>query len=236
MALQLGLILGVAQIAGGMIGQGKAKKLDKQSEDIHRGIPNADPGVMAHLNEIRLQRRFAESGNSRQMAFQRRGLLNSQSQSDANLLRASGGAPGTAIDAILRNKIGTQEAMVGAGAAEAQRGMHLLGMEGPIVQDMSDRAMSLQTYLRDKKHLKAQTDRQSSNNMISSGVNSFVGGLGGLGTGAAKSDALSKTIQGMNPKKYENIGLGETDPYRVSMYPEGYSLKGVRRMSQPMTF
>lgn len=198
----MGMITGLAQIGIGFSDRAAARKMDRESEALHKAIPGADPGVLNHLNDIRLRERFASSGNSRTMAFQRRMAMDADNQFAANAARGAGGAPGTYQDMLLRGKVGTQQALMGAGAQEAQRGMQLLAMQTPLIQDIADRTLSLQTYLRDKRALQAATREQSANNMISSGFGTVAGSMGGMGGGGSKGGSGSSTIGSFDPKKY----------------------------------
>lgn len=178
-------------MAAAMIGKGiadgqKAKKERASADAANRAIPRQDPGIARHLADIKQRRQYAENGQSRLLALKRRMITNAGQQAQTNLLRGSGNAPGSAQQGLLRSQAVTQQGLSQAGAETEQLSNQYLQMETPLISDMADRALSLDTYNRDSKMMQAAQTQQNSNNSISSGV----GLIAGMGT--PKSNAVSQ--------------------------------------------
>lgn len=180
------IIMAAAMIGKGMADSNKAKKERSSAEAANRAISRQDPAIAAHLAEIKLKRQYAENGQSRLLALKRRMITNAGRQTQTNLLRGSGNAPGSAQQGLLRSQAMTQQGLSQAGVETEQQSLGLLNMQTPIINDMADRALSLDTYNRDSKMMQAAQTQQNSNNSISSGV----GLIAGMGT--PKSNAVSQ--------------------------------------------
>lgn len=181
-------------MAAAMIGKGiadgqKAKNERAAADAANKAIPRQDPGVARHLADIKQRRQYAENGQSRLLALKRRMITNAGQQAQTNLIRGSGNAPGSAQQGLLRSQAVTQQGLSQAGAETEQLSNQYLQMETPLISDMADRALSLDTYNRDSKAMQAAQTQQNSNNSISSGMGIAAGGLGGLNVGGgAKSN------------------------------------------------
>lgn len=170
-------------MAAAMIGKGiadgqKAKKERASADAANKAIPRQDPGVARHLADIKQRRQYAENGQSRLLALKRRMITNAGQQAQTNLLRGSGNAPGSAQQGLLRSQAVTQQGLSQAGAETEQLANQYLQMETPLISDMADRALSLDTYSRDSKAMQAAQTQQNSNNSISSGMGIMAAGLG----------------------------------------------------------
>lgn len=223
-----------AQIGKGIAEGGRARRLENRANAIHGQIPQVDPGVQGQLNDIRLRHAYAENGNSRMLAFKRRMIEDAGAQTGANITRAAGSAPGGVQQGLLRSQKQTQDALMGAGAQSEALAPQYLAMETPLISDIADRTLNLQSYLRDNAAFQGAQARQNSNNAITGAMGMLsmfdVNGLGS-GGGATKSATANPGAQIGNPSALSSY----VDP---SMGPEvtGMPSVGQQPWAQPSTF
>jgi hypothetical protein len=163
----LPLVALAAQVGKGIYDSAQAGSLNRKSAALNAAIPHEDPGVRSFRDEIRQKRRYAEGGQTRMMGVQRRAAERGAAQTMSNISRTAGGAPGATQQGLLRSQNTMQQGISQAGAGADAMGLQLMGMEGPLVSDVADRTLSLQTYLRDQAGFQGAMRQQSANNAFS---------------------------------------------------------------------
>lgn len=162
--------LAAASIGKGIADDVRAGKQRKEAMRLHNAIPQEDPGVRSLLTEIAQRQKYAEFGQSAMLGAKRRMINDATEQGDVNLARSAGTSPGAAQQGILRSRVAGRGALAAAGAESENLGMGLLSMKAPLVSDIADRKLSLQTYLRDANSFQAETRQQNANNLIMGGL------------------------------------------------------------------
>lgn len=157
-------------VGKGLVDSANAKQQQRRADSLHAQIPEADPGVLSALNNIRQMRKYAESGMTRMNAYKTQQIQNAGLQGMANQRRLAGGSPGAAQQGLARSQAATQNALMGQAAQTEAMVPQLLGMETPLVSDMADRSLSLKTYMRDAAQFRGAVQQQSANNMITGGL------------------------------------------------------------------
>ena len=153
----------IGAVAGGILGgvqSGETAAKQREYEKLAKSIPLVDPGTQKYLNDLRFRRQALEAGTSSLFSSQRRAVEQAQAQTDANLARTTGGSTGTLIDALLRSQTRTNTAMEQIGGAQRQMANQFLMAEAPIIADMADRRLRLQSYARDVAMTQAATMQQ----------------------------------------------------------------------------
>ena len=202
------ITLAAIQLGKGIADSSKAKKQSAAASAANKAIPVQDPGVVGHLNNIRMRRKYAENGTSRMLAVKRRMITNAGAQAGENLVRSAGDAPGGAQQAQLRSQAMTQDALASAGAESEAIGAQFLQMETPIVSDIADRSLSLGTYDRDQKAFTAAQTQQNSNTSIMSAFGNLaeLGVEGMLNTGGGETNPLATTAKSINGTSVPSSG------------------------------
>jgi len=181
------------QVGTGIAQGAKAGKARRQTERLGAAIPQEDPGVREMLNDIMLRRDYSEAGMTRMFGVQRRLAERGGAQIMANIRRSSGTAPGTTQQGLLRTQDIMQGGLHAAGAGADQQSMQYTAMAGPLVSDMADRKLSLQTYLRDFSAFQAAQHQQNSSAALTSATGLAAGldlsSLGGGGAGKVGAPA-----------------------------------------------
>lgn len=202
------------QIGEGIAQQSKAKRLNSESRAINGQIPDVDPGVQTHLNDIRLRQQYAEHGQSSMLALKERLALNAGAQTGRNIQRASGTAPGATQQGLLRSQNQTQDALNAAAAQSEQLAPTYLGMQTPLINDVSDRRLSLRTYLRDQAGFQGAQAQQNANSAFTGAVGLAQGFqptlFGSKSTTAAPTGAQMGAPEAMS--SYMDPGLGAEVP------------------------
>lgn len=152
-----------------------AKKEQKKADAAQAAIQQEDPGVRSLADEIRQQRINTQNGQSPMLSYQRRMIGENSRNIGNNAVRAAGSAPGATQQALLRTGQVEQASLAGAGAQAAQQGMQLFGLQTPLIQDMADRKLALQSYPRDAATFRSAQAQQNSNNAWSSAIGSLSG-------------------------------------------------------------
>ena len=154
------------QLGKGLIDNSAAKKQQAKADSLAGAIPRVDPGVQNHLNDLRMRTRYAETGMSKIAAYKKQTAENAGAQTATNLLRGAGTSPGALQQGLLRNEDRTQDALMRGGAeSEAQAGQYF-AMQTPLISDIADRGLSLDTYARDKASFTAAQTQQNANNAL----------------------------------------------------------------------
>lgn len=178
-------VAAVASIGYGVYQGEQAKKEQKKAEAAY--VEKEDAQQRALLNALRQRQRYAEAGASRMSALKKRMAEESGAQAQANIARGAGGSSGGYIDALLRSQNITQrQLMQGAAETEATADRYLMA-QAPIVSDMADRRLSLQTYARDVASGRAAALRQSSEQNIMAGISMGASGMKGIGGGTPQT-------------------------------------------------
>jgi len=167
--------MAAATIGKGIAEQSRANKLGREATAAANAIPKEDPGVRAHLNQIEQRERYANNGQLRTLAVKRDMINDAGEQAGRNLVRTAGTSPGSTQQALLRNQAVTQRGLAQAGAESEAIGLSLMNMRTPLIQDIADRTLSLQTYLRDQKAFGAAQAQQNANNLIAGGIGNLSG-------------------------------------------------------------
>lgn len=184
----------IGAVAGGILGGVQGSEADKKQREYERlakEIPLVDPGTQRFLNDLRFRRNALEAGTSSLFSGQRRNVEQAQAQTGANLARTTGGSTGTLIDALLRSQSRTNTAMEQIGGAQRQMANEFLMAEAPIIADMADRRLRLQSYSRDMANLQAATAQQQQQ----LNTNAALATLPDLMGGQAKNNAVPMWAQ-----------------------------------------
>lgn len=193
------LVLAGASIVKGMFDSSRANKLENKALEANKNIPRQDAGVLSLLGDIQQKRRYAESGATKMMALKRGMIQDTMGQTQANLLRASGGNGGTVIDSLLRSQNIGGRAMAQAAADTEQLAPQYMAMQAPLVTDMADRKLSLDTYDRDLAMANAAQARRDANDNIWGAVGLLASA--DWSAGAAGSPDVPASLLGGNELK-----------------------------------
>lgn len=167
----LPLLMIAGQVGKGLMDQAKAKRENARADALNAAIPQVDPDVQAHLNNIRLHQSYAENGASRLLAYKKRTIEDAGEQARSNLEHGAGSSPGSLQQGFLRSQNLTQDALAKAGADSESLVPQYMNMETPLISDIADRKLSTQEYLRDKSAFQGAQDQQNANN-------AFTGAMG----------------------------------------------------------
>lgn len=168
-----------------------AKREQKKADAAQAAIQQEDARVRSLADEIRQNRLNAERGQTAMLSYQRRMIGENSRNIGNNAARAAGSAPGATQQALLRTGQVEQASLAGAGAQTTQQGMQLFGLQTPLIQDMADRKLALQSYPRDAATFRSAQAQQNSNNAWSSAIGSLSGiKFDGMGGGGAKSSQM----------------------------------------------
>jgi hypothetical protein len=164
---------GAGALIGGIGGfmQGKqAKKLDKAYQDSEKNIQVMDPLSMARLAQLRQQERNFRAGTDASSGFAAQQARNVAAQTQSNLMRAGG--PG-----LVGNQLRSQQALgttiAGIGANAASGANQILGMQGGLIDRLSERQYQRQRELRNIAMSRATAARQDINNQFAGALASL---------------------------------------------------------------
>ena len=149
---------------GGFMGGKQAKKLEADYQKAESAINPIDPGQQAYLQRLRQQERNFRAGTDASSAFAAQQARNVGSTTQSNLMRAGG--PGT-VNNLLRAQSGTNMAMAAIGASAAQGANQMLGLQGGLIDQISDRRYRRQQELRNQAMERSVSQRQNIQNMFS---------------------------------------------------------------------
>lgn len=217
----LPLLMIAAQVGKGLMDQAKAKRENARADALNAAIPQVDPEVQAHLNNIRLHESYAENGASRLLAYKKRTIQDAGEQARSNLEHGAGTSPGSLQQGFLRSQNLTQDALARAGADSESQVPQYMNMETPLISDIADRTLSTQEYLRDKTAFQGAQDQQNANNAFTGamGLGSMfdVNGTTKAAPAAAAAAAAAGPAAGADPWAYK-------DPYAVPSFllPKNY--------------
>lgn len=161
------LITTALALGQGLMQASKGKSATRTGLGQHAAIPGVDPAVGSLIAELELKSKYADAGQSRMLGYKRNMITNAGVQGDNNLSRVAGSSPGSALEAMLRNRNVTAQSLARAGAESEGLGASYTAMRAPLVQDMADRKLSLSTYLRDYNMMKGAQHTQNANNAFS---------------------------------------------------------------------
>lgn len=208
-------IMSAISLAKGIADNSAAKRQRAEARRLHDAIPNADPGVLDQLNQLRLRQRYAETGQSWLSNTRRQSIQDANAQTQVNLLRGSGTSPGSLQQGLLRSQVQTQNALQQAAAGDQQAAIQYMTMQTPLISDIADRTMSLQSYLRDNANFQSAQTQQNANNAITGALGTMASyGLKSAGAGTTKVDGTGAAapVQGV-PGPGENMieveGIGQ---------------------------
>lgn len=181
---------GVGAIAGAFQGT-RANKLQSQYEKAEAALQPVRPEEYAYLNRVRQQERAYRTATDPSSAFALGQTRNVGTQTQTNLLRAGG--PG-AVGNILRAQAGTNQAVGAIGANAARQADSLMGMQGTLIRDMSQRLYDRQRELRNQAMERSVAAQQNIQNMFSGAMAMLPSMAGGFG-GGAQGNTLASGLE-----------------------------------------
>jgi hypothetical protein len=140
-----GALIGAA--AGGIYGATQDQKAAKAQADAERlaaSVPNVDPRMLSHLQDIQLKQKFLAAGTSSEFAIGKRNIDQINATTGANLARTTGGNTAGLIDSLLSSERQADARLNELSSNLASQGIGMLGMQTPIISDMADRTLALQ--------------------------------------------------------------------------------------------
>lgn len=180
------------QLGKGIMDQQRAKRESAKADALHAAIPREDAGVVGHLNDIRLRQRYAEDGASRLLSYKKDMIEGAGQQARSNLERGAGTSPGMLQQGLLRSQRQTQGALAQAGAESEALVPQYLNMQTPLIADIADRKLSLDSYLRDKSFFQGAQSQQNANTAFT-GLMGLVSQLDPKADGEKKKDGTGTT-------------------------------------------
>ena len=181
----------IGAVAGGIYGavQGnEAKKAREKAERAAAEIPREDPAMAQYLGDMRRHRRHLLAGTGSLFSAQKRAIDQSQAQTGANLARTTGGSSGTLIDALLRSQSQTDRSIDEAFGQQSMLAADNFNAQLPVIANMTDRRLRLDSYGRDLAMMNAATLEQANNANFSGGM-ANLGSLGSLTGGGGPKTA-----------------------------------------------
>jgi len=179
----------IGAVAGGLWGgiQGnEAKKAREKAERAAAEIPREDPAMASYLGDMRRHRRHLLAGTSSLFGVQKRAIEQAQAQTGANLARTTGGSSGTLIDALLRSQGQTNRSLSEASAGQQMLAAENFNAQLPVIANMTDRRLRLDSYGRDLAMMRAATLEQANNANFSGGM-ANLSSMGSLTGGGPKT-------------------------------------------------
>lgn len=175
-----GGLLGAAIGASEGSGVGAARRRSQNASQ----ISPVDPVQNWYLNRLQQQERQMRAGTDATSAFASRNAMNVLGQTQANILRASGGNALSGINGLVRAQNATNNAMQGIGAQAAANANNLLMAQGGLIGDMSQRRLRLAEYNRNKLYSEWVNKQQNLNNASAGAIGTMPsllmsGGFGG---------------------------------------------------------
>ncbi len=157
----------IGALAGGLVQGGAANKTMRQWDKMDQAIPQVDPQQAAFLSKVQQQERQYRAGTDPSSALANRLAQSSGAQTQTNLVRAGG--PGI-IQNLLSSQNVTQRNLAQTGALAARNADALLGLQGGLIDSMSQRRYDRQRYRRDLALMQGQQQRQDANNQMMSAI------------------------------------------------------------------
>lgn len=221
----------IGSFAGGLAMNAAAGNKMKEFERRDAAIPLNDPVQQGFLGRLAQQERQYRGGVDPNTSFANRLTLQSGAQTQANLARAGG--PGV-IQNLLSSQGVTNRGLAQNAAVAASRADDMLGMQGQLVNLMSQRRYDRQRYRRDLALMQGQQQQQNANNLMSGALTSLaqtgplLGGRSSSPSMTARSSANQMNqVPVMNAGQasfqapmYENASPG----YGGSVYRDQYAI------------
>lgn len=167
--------MGAGAVLGGISGLISGQNANKRQADFQkadRGLSPYDPMQMALLEKIRSQRRMFQMGTDPTTAYRNRLAMNTGATTAMNVERAGGP---DAINGLLRVQNNTNSAVQSNGAAGANYGQELLGMEGALTNHLADYAQNLQMQRRNEALARSEQARQDINDRFTASLGAIPG-------------------------------------------------------------
>lgn len=206
MAFPFFLIPLAAQGIQAAVQGGKAKKQNALSDKLDSQIPLNDPVQQSFLGKLQRQEKFYRAGTDASTSFANHNVRDAAAQAQSNLMRAGGSS---ATQNVLRSQGVANRGFAGNAAQAAGMADGMLGMQGNLINMMSQRRYDRQRYARDKALMQGQQYQQNSNNLVSSlysTLGTMAGNMGGVGGGGAAGGAKSAAGGQMNQVPPMNTG------------------------------
>lgn len=220
----IGAAAGLAGILQGVSQNSRAKRMYRDAMNAHKAIPLNDPAQLSYLDDVRMHRRALEAGTSKMMGLRTRIAQNGLAQTQANAARNAGGSAGTLMDILLRSQQQFGNTLNEGAAQEQQQALGLLGQEGQLISDMSDRRYAHQKWMRDLKLGEYAQMRQDASANISGGIAT----LASAGVDAASMIGTEPRMGGVGQGSGLSF-LDDTTPPVGSVLKSGYQLGDLAR-------
>lgn len=225
-----GVGAGIGLISGLMSGMENDKARKKAQGAAN--IPLEDPAQVAYLSRVRRQERQQRAATDPSSAFASMNARNTLGQTQANILRASGGNAAQGIQGMLNAQNNTNQAIMGIGATAGQRADNMLQFQGGLIDNIAQRRLDLQKENRNLLQSEYVAGRQNLNNTLSQGI--------GMVPGIAASRLPNFNI-GSGGGQFANAagmtgGAGGSFPAQQpgsSMLPPGYQLGDLQPRTPP---
>jgi len=166
--------MGASAAANAIRGIGQAKKakgLEAEFQRLDKALTPVSPEQYAQLARTRQLERSMRLGTDPTSAMARQGLAGSLAQTQANLVRAGGGA-GT-VNALLRSQTGYGQG-IGQVAAQAARGAdQMLAYQGGLIDNIQNAIYGLQMKRRNYAQAVAAQMRQAATDSATAAIGSF---------------------------------------------------------------
>jgi hypothetical protein len=186
MALPL-ILMGAAFAASAVtagVRASKAKKLDKKYEQMEANLQPVSPEQIEYLNRVKSQERAMRMGTDISSAVGRRGIDQSLSTTQRNLMKM--GSSG--VSNMLRAQTGATQGYADLAGRSQNAANQLFMFQHPIIEGMSKARYDLERSKSQRVMAQGAMARQGANEAMSAAVGSLAagadyasGGTGGLG-------------------------------------------------------
>lgn len=146
-----GALFGAA--IGGVYGYAqdeKAEQAKAEAEKLAKSVPNVDPRMLSHLQDIELKQKYLAAGTSSEFQIGKRNIDQINATTGSNLARTTGGNSAALIDALLGSERQADSKLNELTSDLATQGIGMMNMKTPIISDMADRTLSLQLASADR--------------------------------------------------------------------------------------
>lgn len=146
-----GALFGAA--IGGVYGYAqdeKAEQAKAEAEKLAKSVPNVDPRMLSHLQDIELKQKYLAAGTSSEFQIGKRNIDQINATTGSNLARTTGGNSAALIDALLGSERQADSKLNELTSDLATQGIGMTNMKTPIISDMADRTLSLQLASADR--------------------------------------------------------------------------------------
>lgn len=167
-------LMGASAAANAIRGIGQAKKakgLEAEFQRLDKALTPVSPEQYAQLARTRQLERSMRLGTDPTSAMARQGLAGSLAQTQANLVRAGGGA-GT-VNALLRSQTGYGQGIGQVAAQAAQSANRMLAYQGGLIDNIQNAVYNLQMKRRNYAQALAAQQRQAATDSATAAIGAF---------------------------------------------------------------